>query len=94
MFNFDGGAPPWTSGLSQGTAVQLLARAYSRFHEAAYLTAAQQALGIFRTPPPAGRPGRRRRRGGALRAVLLRALAIASSTASSSRWWGSTTTPR
>ena len=54
MFTFDGGAPPWTSGLSQGTAIQLLARAYSRFHEAAFLTAAQQALGIFRTPPPQG----------------------------------------
>ena len=54
MFDFDGGVPPWTSGLSQGTAVQLLARAYSRFKEPAYLTAAQQALGIFQTPPPQG----------------------------------------
>ncbi len=54
LFPFDGGRPPWTSGLSQGTAVQVLARAYSRFHEAAYLTAAQQALGIFQTPAPSG----------------------------------------
>ncbi len=54
LFGFDGGAPPWTSGLSQGTALQVLARAYSRFHEATYLTAAQQALGVFRTPPPQG----------------------------------------
>ncbi len=54
MFHFDGGAPPWTSGLSQGTALQVLARAWSRFKEQAYLTAAQQALGIFQTPPPAG----------------------------------------
>jgi hypothetical protein len=54
MFHFDGGAPPWTSGLSQGTALQVLARAWSRFKEAAYLTAAQQALGIFETPPPQG----------------------------------------
>jgi hypothetical protein len=54
MFHFDGGAPPWTSGLSQGTAVQVLARAWSRFKEQAYLTAAQQALGIFQTPPPQG----------------------------------------
>jgi hypothetical protein len=54
MFQFDGGAPPWTSGLSQGTALQALSRAYSRFKEPAYLTAAQQALGIFRTPPPQG----------------------------------------
>ncbi len=54
MFRFDGGAPPWTSGLSQGTAVQVLARAFSRFKEPAYLTAAQQALGIFQTAPPQG----------------------------------------
>jgi hypothetical protein len=54
FFHFDGGAPPWTSGLSQGTALQVLARAYSRLKEPAYLTAAKQALGIFETPPPAG----------------------------------------
>ncbi len=54
MFRFDGGTPPWTSGLSQGTAIQLLARAWSRLKEPAYLTAAQQALGIFQTPPPQG----------------------------------------
>jgi hypothetical protein len=54
MFNFDGGAPPWTSGLSQGTALQVYARAYVRLKEPAYLAAAQQALGIFQTPPPQG----------------------------------------
>ena len=54
MFHFDGGAPPWTSGLSQGTALQVLARAWSRFKEQAYLTAAQQALGVLETPPPTG----------------------------------------
>ena len=27
LFRFDGGLPPWTSGLSQGTALQVLARA-------------------------------------------------------------------
>ncbi len=54
FFHFDGGSPPWTSGLSQGTALQALSRAYSRLHEAAFLTAAKQALGIFQTPPPAG----------------------------------------
>jgi hypothetical protein len=54
MFHFDGGAPPWTSGLSQGTALQVLARAWSRLKEPADLTAAQQALGIFKTPPPQG----------------------------------------
>ncbi|HXA55753.1 MAG TPA: D-glucuronyl C5-epimerase family protein [Solirubrobacteraceae bacterium] len=54
FFHFDGGAPPWTSGLSQGTALQALSRAYVRLHEPAFLTAATQALGIFQTPPPAG----------------------------------------
>jgi hypothetical protein len=54
MFEFDGGAPPWTSGLSQGTAVQLLARAWGRLQEAPYLEAAQQALHLFGVPPPQG----------------------------------------
>ena len=54
LFQFDGGRPPWTSGLSQGTAVQVLSRAWSRFKEPADLTAAQQALGIFQTAPPQG----------------------------------------
>ncbi len=54
LFHFDGGTPPWTSGLSQGTALQALSRAYVRLKEPAFLTAAKQALGIFQTPPPAG----------------------------------------
>jgi hypothetical protein len=54
MFQFDGGTPPWTSGLSQGTALQVFARSWSRFKEPALLTAAQQALGIFQTPAPNG----------------------------------------
>ena len=54
LFRFDGGSPPWTSGLSQGTALQVLARAWSRFKEPALLTAAQQALGIFQKAPPQG----------------------------------------
>jgi hypothetical protein len=54
MFHFDGGSPPWSSGLSQGTALQALARAWSRLKTPAYLTAAQQALALFQTPPPAG----------------------------------------
>ena len=32
----------------------MLARAWSRFDDASYLTAAQQALGIYKTAPPAG----------------------------------------
>jgi hypothetical protein len=54
LFRFDGGSPPWTSGLSQGTAVQAYARAGSRLKEPAFLAAAQQALGIFQVPPRAG----------------------------------------
>ncbi|HXC45782.1 MAG TPA: D-glucuronyl C5-epimerase family protein [Solirubrobacteraceae bacterium] len=54
MFQFDGGFPPWTSGLSQGTALQVLSRAWSVTHIQGYLTAAQQALGIFEQPPPSG----------------------------------------
>jgi hypothetical protein len=54
LFQFDGGQPPWTSGLSQGTALQVLARAWSRFKEPADLAAAQQALGVFETSPPEG----------------------------------------
>jgi hypothetical protein len=54
MFQFDGGRPPWTSGLSQGTALQVLARSWQRFKEPALLSAAQQAVGIFQTPPSSG----------------------------------------
>jgi hypothetical protein len=54
LFRFDGGVPPWTSGLSQGTAIQVLARAWSRFKEPSLLAAAQQALGVFRQTPPRG----------------------------------------
>ena len=54
MFQFDGGRPPWTSGLSQGTALQVLARSWQRFKEPELLTAAQQAVGIFQTAPSSG----------------------------------------
>jgi hypothetical protein len=54
LFRFDGGSPPWTSALSQGTALQALARAWSATKKPEYLTAAQRALGIFRVRPPEG----------------------------------------
>jgi hypothetical protein len=54
MFGFDGGQPPWTSALSQGTALQALARAWSITKQQRYQTAAQQALGIFKAAPPEG----------------------------------------
>lgn len=54
LFDFDGGRPPWVSGLAQGTAVQAIARAGVKLNEPAYLAAAKAGLGIFREPPPGG----------------------------------------
>jgi D-glucuronyl C5-epimerase-like protein len=54
MFAFDGGKPPWVSGLSQGTAVQALSRAAARFQEPRYFEGARAGLGIFRMGPPEG----------------------------------------
>jgi D-glucuronyl C5-epimerase C-terminus len=54
LFIFDGGRPPWVSGLSQGTAIQALARAAVRLRAPAYFQVARSALGIFRAPPPEG----------------------------------------
>lgn len=53
-FPFGGGSPPWLSGMSQGTAVQALARGSRLLGEPAYLRAASEALGAFETAPPAG----------------------------------------
>jgi D-glucuronyl C5-epimerase C-terminus len=62
-FYFGGGTPPWTSGLSSGTAIQALARASEKsiLDDRSYLRVAHSALGVFRHRPPAGvrvRPGR------------------------------------
>jgi hypothetical protein len=54
LFHFDHGAPPWVSGLSQGTALQAFSRAAARLNEPRYFEAARAALGIFRAPPPEG----------------------------------------
>jgi hypothetical protein len=55
-FYFGGGAPPWTSGLSSGTAIQALARASERsiLDDKSYLRVAHSALGVFRKAPPIG----------------------------------------
>jgi hypothetical protein len=54
-FTFDGGSPPWVSAISQGTAVQALARAAKRLHrEADVLPVAKRALGIFKKRTPTG----------------------------------------
>ena len=54
LFRFDGGRPPWVSGLAQATALQALSRAAVRFNEPRYFEAARAGLGIFREAPPAG----------------------------------------
>lgn len=54
LFRFDGGKPPWVSGLAQGTAVQAIARAAVKLNEPAYLAAAKAGLGVFREAPPGG----------------------------------------
>jgi hypothetical protein len=53
-FHFDRGSPPWVSSISQGTAVQALARAGERLGDPAYFGAAHRALAIFQTAPPGG----------------------------------------
>jgi hypothetical protein len=54
LFRFDGGRPPWVSGLAQGTGLSAFSRAAVRLGEPRYFDAARGALGIFRTPPPTG----------------------------------------
>jgi hypothetical protein len=55
-FTFGGGTPPWTSGLSQGTAIQALGRAAQPdvLNDPSYQRLAKQALGAFEKPPPVG----------------------------------------
>ena len=55
-FSFGGGTPPWISGMTQGTAIQALARGSRVFRAAPrrYRRAAVRALGAFRAPPPVG----------------------------------------
>jgi hypothetical protein len=53
-FEFGGGQPPWTSGLSQATALQSLARATDLLGDPRYRDAAARGLGIFELPPPDG----------------------------------------
>jgi hypothetical protein len=54
MFGFDGGRPPWVSGLTQGTAIQAYSRAAVRLQNPPYFEIARAALGVFRSPPPEG----------------------------------------
>jgi D-glucuronyl C5-epimerase C-terminus len=51
---FGGGRPPWTSGLSQGTALVALARAYRALGGERYLAAARQAVRLYNIAAPLG----------------------------------------
>jgi hypothetical protein len=53
-FKFDGGVPPWTSAMSQGTGLEALTRGYRATGNTGYLQVAEQALPIFSTPPKVG----------------------------------------
>jgi hypothetical protein len=53
-FNFDGGTPPWTSAMSQATALQALTRGYLALHDRALLNVARHGLSIFHASPPLG----------------------------------------
>jgi hypothetical protein len=53
-FAFGGGAPPWTSGLSQGTAIQAFARGYDLLGDERYKKIGRDALGAFEKRPPVG----------------------------------------
>ncbi|MDQ6746393.1 MAG: D-glucuronyl C5-epimerase family protein, partial [Actinomycetota bacterium] len=54
FFRFQGAAPPWSSAMSQATALQALARAYLITHRSSLLDLGRRALALFAAPPPAG----------------------------------------
>ncbi|MEA2466237.1 MAG: hypothetical protein QOJ57_363 [Thermoleophilaceae bacterium] len=54
FFRFGGGAPPWASSISQGTAVQSLGRSANLLGDPALNDVAARSLGLFEQPPPAG----------------------------------------
>jgi hypothetical protein len=54
LFRFNGGRPPWVSGLSQGTGIQAFARAAGRLSRPDLMETAHAGLGVFRQPPPEG----------------------------------------
>ena len=61
LFQFENGVPPWTSAMSQGTAIEALTRASkastaqgNASAAANYLSVAHQALAILEQPPPEG----------------------------------------
>jgi hypothetical protein len=53
-FAFGGGSPPWISGMTQGTAMQAIARAGTLLGDPALFGIASEAAGAFETPTPRG----------------------------------------
>jgi hypothetical protein len=53
-FYFDGGWPPWISGMADATAIQAYGRAAQLLGKPHYFDVARRALGAFETPPPTG----------------------------------------
>lgn len=53
-FPFEGALPPWTSGLSQATAIEALTRAAPKLERPDYLNVALRLARLFTTPPPTG----------------------------------------
>ena len=53
-FPFEGALPPWTSALSQATAIEALTRAAVKLGRPDYLTVALRLARLFATPPPTG----------------------------------------
>lgn len=53
-FAFGGGLPPWTSGMSQGTGIQAMARGSELLGDRKYALLAREALGAFEVGPPVG----------------------------------------
>lgn len=53
-FPFDGGAPPWTSAMTDGTALVALSRAYLATHDNDYLVDGADILPVLRDTSPKG----------------------------------------
>ncbi len=53
-FAFDGGTPPWISGMAEATAIQAYGRAGDLLGDTHYFDVAKRAIGAFETLPPLG----------------------------------------
>jgi hypothetical protein len=54
FFDFDGGSPPWTSAMTEGTALEAFTRAYEATGNSAYLAIGHQILPVLAAGPPNG----------------------------------------